>query len=468
MSPTIPPEIFQELQARHFRSDRVYRSAGIRIVEVNGPPGGSPKLQSFEIKRNEVPPWLIKIAADSREKESPAKVKLRIMLGSGMRGETGEYIDEAGGTTVENAGPYSPVVAMPFSQDDYDIVARTFTLPTITTLLSTRGARSLRGHFQVHRISAKEENIIFGLTLSSFSSRLVGFRTNVSLSYNLTTGAINALLLGSETPEELVWLEEDLRQLAPLAMHPFLLPTLVCQRLAEKISTSIDKHFDQLHRVEISSGQTGIGILGEDGSAMRPGRCHDPNLSLAILAVAQLAIATEAYIRGHTLTVRSVRDELMAFPWHLLPPSEEIRMKEQSELIVRHLDCISQNLKFSLVRIGHLRQRADVQSAAITNLLAQRNNEATRTMAESSTSIAHDTQRDSSAMKSIAILTMIFLPATFTASYFATPAVMALKPSHGLYWAVTVALTVVVVFVYIVFYKWVIAKRSLAKDFKLV
>lgn len=50
----------------------------------------------------------------------------------------------------------------------------------------------------------------------------------------------------------------------------------------------------------------------------------------------------------------------------------------------------------------------------ITNLLAQRNNHLNQQMSMTNTSIAYDAKRHASVMKSIAILTILFLPATFT------------------------------------------------------
>ncbi|KAI2466348.1 hypothetical protein F4781DRAFT_406112 [Annulohypoxylon bovei var. microspora] len=235
--------------------------------------------------------------------------------------------------------------------------------------------------------------------------------------------------------------------------------TLICQRLTEAIYASIDDNFDRLHEVEIGSGQTGIMMFGENGLPMPRGNCEDPNLPTTVLGVAQHALAVEAYIRGHLLTVRSVKSELLAFPWQQFPSIDYDHVLEQNELIVQQLDFISRTLDFALLRISHLTQRANVQATAINNLLAQRNNEMNRKLAESSTSIARDTRRDSLAMKSIAILTMVFLPGTFTATYFSTPAVAELKPSQSRYWVVTVPLTVAVVLAWLFsFYFWVIIK----------
>ncbi|KAI3320348.1 hypothetical protein HD806DRAFT_524716 [Xylariaceae sp. AK1471] len=465
MSPNIQPDIFQGLLARHLKPNQIYKAADVKVVELAVPVDGVPKFHSFVVKANEVKGWLTKDIPDNWNEEDPNKTKLRIILRSGFKGEGGEYWYLGHrDVTVGGAESYSSTVPMPLSQDDYRLIAQTFRLPKVAMLLLTRGARPLRGQFHVCQMSSDNDRPIFGFTLNSFSSLLVGIKTSVSLSYDLSTGVINALLFGSELPGELDWLEEDLRHLGPLVSNPFLLPTLVCQHLAESICTSINNNFDELHRVEMSSGQTGIGVVGDDGGVMQRGRCEDPGLPVAILGVAQLAIATEAYVKGHILTVDSVKNELRVFPWHLLSTSERTRSQEQNQLIIKNLDWIMETLKFAQIRVEHLRQRADVQAAAITNLLAQRNNETNRIMVESSTSIAHDTRRDSSAMKSIAILTMVFLPATFTATYFGTPAVVAIRPSQALYWAVTLAVTIVVVLAWLAFfYGWAATRLPATK-----
>jgi hypothetical protein len=52
---------------------------------------------------------------------------------------------------------------MPFSQDDYQLVQRTFRLPEITRLLfQTGGATPLRGPFYVSQLSGDEEKPVFG------------------------------------------------------------------------------------------------------------------------------------------------------------------------------------------------------------------------------------------------------------------------------------------------------------------
>lgn len=54
------------------------------------------------------------------------------------------------------------------------------------------------------------------------------------------------------------------------------------------------------------------------------------------------------------------------------------------------------------------------------NLLTNRANLTSQRIASESTSIAHEARQDSAAMRTIAVLTMFFLPATFVSSLFGT------------------------------------------------
>ncbi|KAI0387365.1 hypothetical protein F5Y04DRAFT_240042 [Hypomontagnella monticulosa] len=470
------PDIFQELLERHLICRRGFMSADLQVIEVEGFETETTSTRPSLVRPGELEDWLSNVSrhnisdpdhSQDIDIHNKRRCKLRVILGPlGSRNKYDYMTQEEfglGGTVIG-----SKVVLLPFSHEHYNLVCEKFHLPRFTSLLASREGRVTRGHCQVTRMPSEENNPIYGLTMSSFSSLLIGIKVGVSMSYHPSTGAINVMLLGS-AKDGLSWLTQDLEHLSTLADNPFLVPTLVCQRLTEAISDLVNNAFERLHEVEIGSGQTGIMMFDVDGMAIPRGNCEDPNLPVAVLGVAQQALAVEAYAKGHILTVRLVKSELSSFPWQQLPESGRNRISEQNDMIVKHLDFITQTLEFALIRIGHLKQRADVQTTAITNLLAQRNNQTNRDLAESSTSIARDTRRDSAAMKSIAILTMIFLPATFTATYFSTPAMVELGASQALYWIVTAPLTLVVVFIWMVsFYFWVRTKFILSERMKTV
>ncbi|KAI1660748.1 hypothetical protein F4813DRAFT_348216 [Daldinia decipiens] len=447
--------ILQEFQERHLVSRRDFKPVSVKVIEVENFEAERPTIRSCVVDPGDFEGWLDQITtADNHSHQRP---KFRIILGYVGKGAKYEYLMPSNESTTGDISSES-MTALPLSKDDCQLVCKKLTLPDITSLLPSRGASPLVGHFQLVQLPSADGNPIYGLILNAFTSLLVGTKVGVSMSYCPSTGITNAVMMRSGPRDGFTWLEQDLEQLASLADNPFLIPTLVSQHLTEAFCSAIDRNFDRLHEAELGSGQTGITMIGENGMPMPRGNCEDPNLSVTVLGVAQHVLAVEAYIRGQLLTVDMIKNELLTFPWQQSPPVNHDRLKEQNELLVKQLDFISRTLDIALIRINHLKQRTTVQATAIANLLAQRNNETNYRLAESSTSIAHDTRRDSLAMKSIAILTMIFLPATFTATYFTTPAIAALEPSQSLYWVVTVPLTLIVMTL------WIFSLYILTKD----
>lgn len=206
--------------------------------------------------------------------------------------------------------------------------------------------------------------------MNAFTSLLVGIKVGVSMSYCPSTGVTNAVMMRSGSQDGFTWLEQDLEQLASLADNPFLIPTLVSQHLTEAFCSAVDRNFDRLHQAEFGSGQTGITMIGENGMPMSRGNCEDPNLSVAVLGVAQHALAVEAYIRGQLLTVDLIKNEMLTFPWQQSPLINHGRIKEQNDLLVKQLDFISRTLDIALIRIDHLKQRTTVQATAVSPLSA--------------------------------------------------------------------------------------------------
>jgi Mg2+ and Co2+ transporter CorA len=74
-------------------------------------------------------------------------------------------------------------------------------------------------------------------------------------------------------------------------------------------------------------------------------------------------------------------------------------------------------------------------------------------LAAISRDIAAATKEDGSAMKTISIMTMLFLPATFFAALFSMPS-LGWGDKFWLYWAITVPSTVLVFSIWAVINNW--------------
>jgi FtsH-binding integral membrane protein len=93
--------------------------------------------------------------------------------------------------------------------------------------------------------------------------------------------------------------------------------------------------------------------------------------------------------------------------------------------------------------------------------------------ARASINLATASKRDSSSMKTVAVMTMAFLPATFFAALFAVPSLQWDQPTiiqstFWVYWAFTLPVTVLVFGVWfgITERKWIIGKLAAGRSTK--
>ena len=123
----------------------------------------------------------------------------------------------------------------------------------------------------------------------------------------------------------------------------------------------------------------------------------------------------------------------------------------------------------------------------VHNFISQRDNKLNLTIARASKTIAVSSKRDSTAMKSLALLTMVFLPGTAIAvsthnkrfiivtdirqSFFAMPffdvtidvtgtALLETRPQFWIYWAITIPLTLSVLGLWIIWLRFSAKKHE--------
>ncbi|OCL06824.1 hypothetical protein AOQ84DRAFT_410114 [Glonium stellatum] len=129
-------------------------------------------------------------------------------------------------------------------------------------------------------------------------------------------------------------------------------------------------------------------------------------------------------------------------------------INEEFEGCLKQLDMVASGLMHMRER---LLNRMDMQLKVLYNLMQQRDSRISQNIVEQSTKIAVASKRDSSAMKAIAVLTMLFLPGTAVASIFsmgsffsaADNSRVAVSSQFWLYWAVVLPLTGVVLTVWL-------------------
>ncbi|GAB1316867.1 hypothetical protein MFIFM68171_07077 [Madurella fahalii] len=104
----------------------------------------------------------------------------------------------------------------------------------------------------------------------------------------------------------------------------------------------------------------------------------------------------------------------------------------------------------------------------VLNVLGQDDSRVNIELAKDQKRIAEETKRDSTSMTAIAVVTMFFLPGTFTASFFALPYFEADIERYGfthfwIYWAVTVPLTILTLVAW-TFYTKVLNPAAIPRD----
>ncbi|CCC13229.1 hypothetical protein SMACR_09370 [Sordaria macrospora] len=132
--------------------------------------------------------------------------------------------------------------------------------------------------------------------------------------------------------------------------------------------------------------------------------------------------------------------------------AEDIPSSARTEQVVQSTKNILEAIQFLREEVKGLRQalrdgelRIRNQASLISAHLSHRDSETNIETAAASRDFAAAAHRDSSAMKSIAILTMLFLPGMFFAALFAMPYFGSFnQPRHFvMYWAFTIPATVV-------------------------
>ncbi|MCJ1333952.1 hypothetical protein MMC10_010659 [Thelotrema lepadinum] len=281
----------------------------------------------------------------------------------------------------------------------------------------------------------------------------------LSLSHCIETRSTYALLLGRSNLQA-AFIRQQVEELAKIAHHPAFLPTLVCsyhRTLLQKLSDSLN---NDLFNVETDSGQTWTPIYNPRGFR-RPGDCDDANITKRALGVIQLATAWEAYAKAVLCNIETIRD-FMRYATSLVPEHRRSYVQLEDEIFHERLRFLEGKDKTVLWRFEYLKERAQAQQSAIYNYISLKNNETNSSLARDSRELAEASMRESYAMKSISVITMVFLPGTFVATLFATPAIAQAFPPQWAYWLVTIVLTLSVMGLWTGWYRWTTAQIAAA------
>ncbi|KAL3442462.1 hypothetical protein BJX65DRAFT_312775 [Aspergillus insuetus] len=135
-----------------------------------------------------------------------------------------------------------------------------------------------------------------------------------------------------------------------------------------------------------------------------------------------------------------------------LPDGSRAKLNQPSKMMEERIEFLLSTIENALDYLA-LKERMETQQSVVLNLIAQMDGTVNIELAKDSREIAAASKRNSSAMKIVAVLTTLFLPGTFMATFFAMPlfnwsetSINNVANKHfWIYWAVTGPLTMVVV-----------------------
>ncbi|KAH7011528.1 hypothetical protein EDB80DRAFT_775513 [Ilyonectria destructans] len=154
-------------------------------------------------------------------------------------------------------------------------------------------------------------------------------------------------------------------------------------------------------------------------------------------------------------------EKLMAFvlnqlgtPGQAATPASPDPAPDGDSLMRNHTSVLQQRLTMQVLDKTYTLKRVQIQIEALVNLIGQHDS-------INNTDIALSSHRDASSMKTLAVVTMFFLPGSFISALFSTPCFdwakvntdddsigVASTPQFNLYWAITIPMTLLTFLLY--------------------
>ncbi|GIC93151.1 uncharacterized protein Aud_009632 [Aspergillus udagawae] len=274
-----------------------------------------------------------------------------------------------------------------------------------------------------HDSSGEVTSIIFTISI-----RLSGsFASILAINHDFAKNSAVVLALRVSTYDQTL-LQQALERHHDLIGHPLLVPTTLVEICLETNKWFSLKILRELSVVEKATGQHGwLQIPAADAPA------HDSELSRLGHAVKQYISISRRRLDSIQcyldMIMRSVRDLENHIP----------EGRAQYEQWIGNIELL---LKFRQVDMTYSERRADNQITAIYGLISQRDNMVGVSVAIESKKVSEASKRDGSVLKSLAVLTAVFFPATSIATLFALPHFS--DTPLWVYWVIVVPLTLVI------------------------
>lgn len=258
------------------------------------------------------------------------------------------------------------------------------------------------------------------------------------------------------------------------ARHPLFLALVVSVMLGHLLDRDLDREVKSIAAVENRTRyhgfkHTSVGVA-EGGYASLSERMSGCAVSLAGLE------------RISKVLNEFLGDISVCLQWY--GGKDDSKWGDVNSKVDDCVEALKRRLKMQKIQVDYLSRRVEVQLTAVSsasclqqlqsvrspanllptqlfNLIAQKEAKVSIAVAEDSRTLASASKEDSTAMKTLAAVTVAFLPGTFVASFFAMPLFewdavaegIVVSKRFWIYWAVTVPLTFLTLAVWVLWTK---------------
>ncbi|KAL8828996.1 MAG: hypothetical protein Q9191_002276 [Dirinaria sp. TL-2023a] len=337
-----------------------------------------------------------------------------------------------------------PPLQYEINKSSYEFITERFELKRVRQLMASGNLICLPAQHQ----SGKE----------SLALSILGASFETMWTYDWMTYSTEVIILVDYTRILLTPLRIVLESQKRLARHPMFMAFV----FAISLLSTVDAELANLHRdfvqVENRTRHTPLSH-----SQLPAAVGSYATLSAMMSGCSAYAVSME----DHSAQLREILSCLSKYQW-----PQDVEQPEWAQTMVKEVnECVE------VMRLRHEAQarslhdssrRADIQLTALFNLIAQEETQLSIRVVQDSRTLASATKDDSTAMKTLAAVTVIFLPGTFVAALFSMPlfqwdtqtlGASVLSRQFWIYWAVTGPLKVVTLTLWFVWMRWQTRRR---------
>jgi len=312
------------------------------------------------------------------------------------------------------------------------------------------------------RISTRSDGTMQTTTTIYQTPNIAQFFTTLALSYDsqtrITTGFLGYVDDADFNSE---FLPSIMASLAD-SIHPFMLPIICYNNFVNILGR--DTAFQAQEQRDIAQDIT---------RASNPPHIDSidfPQLHQRLISVHNtLTNAMPAFIKKSSVHLREELGRTLI----MVSADHQRHLQDKTEELIHCIEQMDIVVTGFITTRDRIVLRIESQFRVLYNLMQQRDNKTNQELATQSKVIAEASARDSSAMKVIAVVTMLFLPGTAIATMFSMSVFFGstddfrvkISPSFWVYWAVTIPLTILIITIWSI---WIQSEKLAPLFFRLL